>query len=696
MSAPSRIDSFQRKVPKIHALIIGINKYKQPHLHPDLEGCVSDAKSMLRYFTDLGVPEDHCLCLYNEHATRDAILNAFMNHLINNPDIKPFDPIVIYFAGYGDSMPAPESWKTADWTTGMILPHDASTIDEKQCYNHGIPELTLRFLLYKLSQEKGNNITLILDSSQFKRNTRGVRSRSSHDPNAPSIPDTLDLELRKSLSVDFPAETEHELASKLSSRSFMGPTLETHILLAACKSQERAQEITNEDFDLGDIIEPKASGVFTTALLKELRKCDLSTMSYATLTRKLLADPASYIIQPQTFQCEGRDRDRLVFSVQNSILKRDIGVVQTSEKGVYRVNIGSAQGVVPGTEFGVFYPDPKPSHASSHTDSTSTPRMILAATDVGPTISQLRNLRSNGPPEIPIDAYVTILRYNDHDGVRIWVDEAVRQDKFWQGVLMKLDPLPIVWVASRINHSLELFLSNGDLELRGSHWIPGQFGGPHTLKRAMESGELVNRIDAIVYFYFNLKVQNDQAPVRDKLGIALRELKAGSTSQRSPGYEAQGGDLFGDNVLAGTVATLHADLDKVFGLKITNNSEHDFFPYVLYYDFEDYSVGSLYEPPGRTTRAQLLAGTSMTIGYGPGTSSPFQVDFTNPKSEKEYGAFVLLVFSEWVDLACFLQDSPLTTDSFSNERRCTEYRPGIWDKLAWDSLVVRIEMVKGK
>ncbi|CAE6399754.1 unnamed protein product [Rhizoctonia solani] len=698
MSVPSRIDSFQPKVPKIHALIIGINKYKQSRLHPDLEGCVSDAQCMLRYFTDLGIPEDHLLCLYNEHATRDAILNAFMNHLINNPDIKPFDPIVIYFAGYGNCMPTPKSWKTTDGVVGMILPHDASTIDEKQCHVYGIPEPTLVCLLYKLSQEKGNNITVILDSSQSGRSTRKFRSRSSHDPNAPPIPDTLDRELRKSLSVDCPTEAQREFTLKRSSTSFMAPSLETHILLAACKSQERAQEITNKDPDLGDTMDPEASGVFTRALLEELRKCDLATTSYASLIRRLLAAQALQGMRSQTFQCEGRNRDRLLFSVQNSILKRDIGLVQTSEKGVYRVNIGSAQGVVPGTEFGVLYPDSESLHVSGRTDLTSTPRMILAATEVDATVSQLRNLRSNDPPETSIDAYVTILRYNDPDGVRIWVDEAVREDKFWQDVLMNLDPLSIVWATSRINHSLELSLSNGDLELRGAHWTPGQFGGPHTLKRTMRSGELVDRLDAIVYFYFNLKVRNDQAPVRDKLGIALRELKGGNTSERSPlaGYEAKGGDLFGGNVLAGTVATLHADLDKVFGLKITNNFEQNLFPYVLYYDFEDYSVGSLYEPPGRSIGAPLLAGASMTIGYGPGTSSPFQVDFTNLESEKEYGAFVLLVFSEWVDLACFLQDSPLMTDSFGNERRCTEYRPGIWDKLGWDSLVARIEMVKGK
>ena len=55
-------------------------------------------------------------------------------------------------------MPAPKGWQTTDGLVEMILPHDVSTFDKQGRYNYGIPDLTLAFLLYKLSQEKGNNI----------------------------------------------------------------------------------------------------------------------------------------------------------------------------------------------------------------------------------------------------------------------------------------------------------------------------------------------------------------------------------------------------------------------------------------------------------------------------------------------------------------------------------------------------------
>ncbi|CAE6415127.1 unnamed protein product [Rhizoctonia solani] len=698
MSSSDPIQSDQPPVPRIHGLIIGINKYARSDVHQDLLGAVGDAQSMLKYFTDLGVPEDRFLCLYDEHATRDAILDAFMNQLINNADIMPYDPIVIYFAGHGDHMPAPKGWKTSDGMVEMILPHDASTFDTHGGYKHGIPDLTLAFLLYKMSKEKGNNITVILDSSHSGIATRrkGAQSRTSHDPDAPPIPETLDVQLRKSLSVDFPTEVEHRLTMKQPSKLAMASSLESHILLAACPKREQAQEFTvMVDPSCDDIGSPETRGFFTTALLKQLRNCDLATTSYTSLIRRLLGAHPKYP-GSQNIQCEGRNQDRLLFSLQNSIAGRRTAITQTSDKAVYRVGVGSKHGVVSGTEFGVFYGEMNPS---------SPPCVTLVATDVGPTVSQLRSQAPNDAPNIPANAYATIIRYNEYSsGVRVWVDEAIRQDKFWKSVLTSLDSLPVFWTTSRENHDIELLFSNGDVELRGAHLTPGKFGNSQILKQALSVRLLVNALTAVIYFYFHLKSANKEAPLREELGMALRELKekdsdglSGSTT-----YDAIGEDAFG----AGTVAALHADTNKAFGLELVNNSSENLFPYVLYYDFEDYSVECLYEPPGRSTRAPLLHKNSLAIGYGPGGSAPFQVDLTNPKSDKEYGAFVLRVFSEWVDIVPFIQKSLLADVSPRSEdqgERCNHFGPDAWGDLVvwesdiiWDSLVVPVEMIKGK
>ncbi|KAJ1301307.1 hypothetical protein OPQ81_003709 [Rhizoctonia solani] len=603
---------------------------------------------MLNYFTqDLGVPDDRFLCLFDEKATRDAILTAFVKHLIENPAIKRHDPIVIYFAGHGDHMPAPAGWQTSDGRVEMILPHDASSLDEHGHYIYGIPDLTLAFLLYKLSQAKGNNITVILDSCHSGSSTRDhgkIRSRNSHDTNAPPIPNELDGQVRRSLSVDYPSEVEHNVTSKQESGSLMAPSLETHVLLAACRENELALEIQDIEPRTGQLGDPLSGGVFTHVLLKELRRCDLATTSYTTLLRNLLVAHREYRpnlsepLPPQTFQCEGRNQDRLLFSVQYSISKGKISLIQTSDRSVYRVRVGSAQGVVPGTEFGVF---------SSKLPPASPPIAVLVARDVGPTMSQLHGMEPNAPPKIPEDAYATIVKYNNHsNGVRIWVDERVKGNEMWISVLDGLKSLPIYFATAPGDHDMALLPFGQDVELRGAHLTPGRLEVAHTLKSSLGVKRLVDILTPVVYFHFHLRTQNPDAPVRAQLQMKLLELKEASHSWGSPIYDVKGEDLFGDNIASGTVAVLHPDHYKIFGLELINNSQENLFPYVLYYDFEDYSVGCLYEPPSRTVRAPLQAGKSLTIGYGSGGSQPFQVEFTRQDSEREYGAFVLLVFIE--------------------------------------------------
>ncbi|KAF8596662.1 hypothetical protein BDV93DRAFT_454444, partial [Ceratobasidium sp. AG-I] len=157
-------------IPRLHALIIGINEYKSPE-RKNLRGCVADAESIVAYLThNLCVPHAQILCLLNEQATRQEIIDSFRSHLINNSTIKYSDPIIIYFAGHGDSVEAPAEWYSSDGKCEMILPYDASW-----SYNfvHGIPDRTLGALISELHQAKGDNITVILDSCFSGSGTRG-------------------------------------------------------------------------------------------------------------------------------------------------------------------------------------------------------------------------------------------------------------------------------------------------------------------------------------------------------------------------------------------------------------------------------------------------------------------------------------------------------------------------------------------
>lgn len=182
----------------LYGLVIGINKYKSP-THHNLEGCVGDAQEIAKYLTDeLGVPSDNLVCLFDEEATRENILDKFRTHLIVNAKINTHDPIIIYyaggynkpwvrvsfhlflfFAGHGDRSKAPAEWHTDDGYMETLLPHDAGPSDSQDGYVYGIPDMTLGALLSRLHQEKGDNIVRYFLYNPSKLTYHVVPRRSS-------------------------------------------------------------------------------------------------------------------------------------------------------------------------------------------------------------------------------------------------------------------------------------------------------------------------------------------------------------------------------------------------------------------------------------------------------------------------------------------------------------------------------------
>ncbi|KAF8595038.1 hypothetical protein BDV93DRAFT_403076, partial [Ceratobasidium sp. AG-I] len=113
----------------------------------------------------------------------------------------------------------------------------------------------------------------------------------------------------------------------------------------------------------------------------------------------------------------------------------------------------------------------------------------------------------------------------------------------------------------------------------------------------------------------------------------------------------------GDSLATGATAKLQADSKKRYGIKLSNTSNKDLFPYVLYYDLEDYSIGCLYGPPGHTTSPPLVKiDGELPIGYGSSGLDPFQVEMSS-NSSRELGFFVLFVSTHWVDMAHMIQES---------------------------------------
>ncbi|KIM41811.1 hypothetical protein M413DRAFT_138461 [Hebeloma cylindrosporum] len=277
-----------RQIPRLFALIIGINVYQMNHR--TLRGAVPDGKAFKRYLMErLCVPENQIITLFDRDATRTAIIENGFRKLRDNEDIKEGDPIFIFYAGHGSQKYAHPDWELNGRNVQMevILPYDCGVVNEEHPEGvEPIPDRTIGILIDEIAEEKGDNITVVFDTCHSASGTR------SQDENSLTIVRSVQLE-----DVPFRKETDRAIWARSArldaAQSRRG--LESHMLISACKSSE-------------DAIEYKGRGKFSTALLKLLESTSPDKLRY----RDILANMES--ISPQNPQCEGLSQDRLLFN----------------------------------------------------------------------------------------------------------------------------------------------------------------------------------------------------------------------------------------------------------------------------------------------------------------------------------------------------------------------------------------------
>lgn len=138
------------------ALIIGINNYAYKKIK-NLKGAVADAESIKSYLMDqIKVPSSQIRMLVDQDATRKNILDALIA-IKNDNRINPGDAILIYYAGHGQQICAPEGWTTENSENRIqsIVPQD---FDGKRKGVHFIPDRVLGWLIDNIKEKHGDNI----------------------------------------------------------------------------------------------------------------------------------------------------------------------------------------------------------------------------------------------------------------------------------------------------------------------------------------------------------------------------------------------------------------------------------------------------------------------------------------------------------------------------------------------------------
>ncbi|KAJ7794699.1 caspase domain-containing protein [Mycena olivaceomarginata] len=234
---------------QIFAIVVGIDQYKSKEIS-NLQGCVRDAASMQEMLSHYS-PDAQISSITDAEATRAGILQAFEDHLLNNPCLKRNDAIVVYFAGKGRRLPAPDGASGRDMD--ILVPYD---------YGENVPgisDIMIHSLLSDLAQNKGTNITFILDAS-------------------------------------FSFYPSHVSATGLGDATqytgFFSDAHPSYVLLAACQQHQLAYESPD-------------GGAFTHELVKLMRQKRLAT--YRELANALR-------FEGQDSFCAGLHADRILFS----------------------------------------------------------------------------------------------------------------------------------------------------------------------------------------------------------------------------------------------------------------------------------------------------------------------------------------------------------------------------------------------
>lgn len=331
----------------LYALLVGINRYASDTV-PDLAGCENDVIALRTLLQEhFAVATDAITVLLNEAATYEAIRTAFRDRLLaplqawaaaHTPtqDAREQPAILFYFSGHGSEAPVTDKASGLDQT---LVPHD-SRADGR----YDIKDRELRRWLADLTQYT-TNVTVILDCCHAGSGTRldkkqitNVRACPPDEREQPPLSGLLPV-LRGALAPTPPVDHLN------------------HVLLAACRNDEKAREET---------LAGQRHGIFTYWLLDVLSQQPLhQPLTYLDLynqvRHQLQRTYGMDTQRVQTPQCEG-DRDRLFLGDLRPARSRWLTVVDERE-GLIWVDSGQAQGLSIGTILHLYPPETTPMEA---------------------------------------------------------------------------------------------------------------------------------------------------------------------------------------------------------------------------------------------------------------------------------------------------------------------------------------------
>ncbi len=303
----------QSTQPEKYALMIGINAYASS----PLTGCENDTKAvkdlLVRQFGFID-DKEHIKVLYSKQATKQAIVDAFKSHLIENAKKLKSQAkegiFVFQYSGHGSQV-TDQNGDEADGLDETLCPVDVIVSDPK----NDLIDDEMEVLVKELT-DYTDNLTLIMDCCHSGSNTRALdfTARRLERPNM------------------LPAEGKSRGLEKKADKQILPPN-QRYVALSGCMPDELALETT---------INGKNQGLMTNALVDAL-STDNSELTYRQLWAKITAK-VNQSATSQNPQIEG-DLNRIVFKGVSSRECNSFKVTNADKDDEVVINAGTAIGV---------------------------------------------------------------------------------------------------------------------------------------------------------------------------------------------------------------------------------------------------------------------------------------------------------------------------------------------------------------
>ncbi|QRV99637.1 ICE-like protease (caspase) p20 domain protein [Ceratobasidium sp. AG-Ba] len=618
-------------VPRIFALIIGIDTYA---VGRPLKGAVWDGKSVTKYLRNKLVPPEHITEIYNEQATRNAIIKGF-NNLAMDKRIKKGDAILIFYAGHGCELEAPPGWETDGAKVQGIVPCDVTPPAARSKTVHAIPDYTIATLLNRIAANKGDNITVILDCCYASGGTRsegdaGLRTRSIESKDLPKLPHDIDKNIRESSS---------EASRKsITPAGFAQSGERSHVSLTACGSREKAHEINGR-------------GLFTSALLLVLKKLDINTLTYTELIQHIGKNDS--LIKRQRPQCDGINKDRVIFRSKLVGTNQPMIQIEIQPDGALKLFAGSVQGVTPGSRFQIY---------QHHLVGSSNP--CLATLGVATIQDYESILKLNFPiRELSSPAYALQVDVGRENDIRVYMSPALRQrlknDMNWQAFVSGDSTFGSYSTTDKIEADMCLDITSNDRvsfqtcnKLINEHGISRL---PHTTPLDVDT--ITNVLGSASAWNWHLRRTNEKSPLKDVLRIEMINVK-----QDLSRWEGDRRPIIsdGNNLNTSGIVDIVADPTRLYAYQLVNNSTVDLYPYLFYFDASALIIEPYYLGPTTSTGkadCPLPKQSKMTLGYGANGRVPFAYCLED-EQQIDVGIVKLFVTNSPVEFGMLSQGSP--------------------------------------